>query len=59
LQLIVPGRHAYFSDFVINSSGAYAGLVLALLFDGGVRAVTAIGFARPSKALEPVCQPRQ
>jgi len=29
LQLWVPGRHAYFSDFVINASGGCAGLALA------------------------------
>jgi len=34
LQLVVPGRHAYFSDFVINAAGACAGLVVAALLDG-------------------------
>jgi len=34
LQLVVPGRHAYFSDFVINATGACAGLVVAALLDG-------------------------
>ena len=34
LQLVVPGRHAYFSDFVINAGGACAGLVGAALLDG-------------------------
>ena len=34
LQLVVPGRHAYFSDFVINAAGACAGLVIAVLLDG-------------------------
>jgi len=50
LQLIVPGRHAYFSDFVINGGGVCAGLFLAVLFDWVVRAVTAAGLARPSNA---------
>ena len=33
LQQMVPGRHAYFSDFVINAAGACAGLTLAAWFD--------------------------
>jgi VanZ family protein len=33
LQQMVPGRHAYFSDFVINAFGACAGLAVAVLFD--------------------------
>ena len=33
LQLVVPGRHAYFSDFVINTGGAWAGLVIAALLN--------------------------
>ena len=33
LQQIVPGRHAYFRDFIINAGGACAGIVLAILFD--------------------------
>ena len=33
LQLVVPGRHAYFSDFVINATGACAGLAAAALLD--------------------------
>ena len=33
LQQWVPGRHAYFSDFVINGLGAYAGLAAAALLD--------------------------
>ena len=33
LQQMVPGRHAYFNDFVINAAGACAGLVAAVLFD--------------------------
>jgi VanZ family protein len=34
LQLVVPGRHAYFADFVINAAGACGGLVVAALLDG-------------------------
>ncbi len=33
LQQWVPGRHAYFSDFVINASGACAGIAVAALLD--------------------------
>ena len=33
LQLMVPGRHAYFNDFVLNGAGACAGLAVAALFD--------------------------
>src|ERR1051326_1089238 len=33
LQLVVPGRHAYFSDFFINAAGACAGLAAAVLLD--------------------------
>ncbi len=49
-QLIVPGRHAYFNDFVINAAGACAGLVLAGLFDWFRRATAALGLARPNRA---------
>src|SRR6476620_1147803 len=34
LQLVVPGRHAYFADFVINAAGACGGLVVAALLYG-------------------------
>ena len=33
LQQWVPGRHAYFSDFVINGLGACAGIAGAALLD--------------------------
>src|SRR5258707_9904344 len=33
LQQIVPGRHAYFSDFVINAAGCWSGLAAAALLD--------------------------
>jgi VanZ family protein len=33
LQLWVPGRHAYFTDFVINGLGACVGLAAAALLD--------------------------
>lgn len=33
LQQWVPGRHAYFSDFVINGLGACAGIAAATLLD--------------------------
>jgi VanZ family protein len=33
LQQVVPGRHAYFSDFLINAVGACAGLAMAILLD--------------------------
>lgn len=33
LQQWVPGRHAYFSDFVINGSGACAGIAAGALLD--------------------------
>jgi VanZ family protein len=33
LQQWVPGRHAYFSDFVINGLGACMGLAAAALLD--------------------------
>jgi len=46
LQLVVPGRHAYFSDFVINAAGACAGLVLAILFDWFRRGIAAVGATR-------------
>ncbi len=49
-QLVVPGRHAYFSDFVINAEGACTGLVLAGLFDWFKRATAAVGFAGPDRA---------
>src|SRR5688572_7753701 len=33
VQQWVPGRHAYFSDFVINGLGACAGIAAAALLD--------------------------
>jgi VanZ family protein len=33
LQLWVPGRHAYFSDFVVNGFGACAGLAASAVLD--------------------------
>ena len=32
LQQWVPGRHAYFSDFVFNGLGACAGIAAAAVF---------------------------
>jgi VanZ family protein len=46
LQLIVPGRHAYFSDFIINAGGACAGIVLAILFDWLRRGIAAVAATR-------------
>ena len=46
LQQMVPGRHAYFSDFVINAGGACAGLVVALVFDWFRRRTAAAGATR-------------
>ena len=43
LQQMVPGRHAYFSDFVINAGGACAGLVVAVVFDWLRRRIAAAG----------------
>jgi VanZ family protein len=43
LQQMVPGRHAYFSDFVINAGGACAGLVVAVVFDWFRRRAAAAG----------------
>ena len=31
LQQMVPGRHAYFSDFVINAGGACLGVIMAVV----------------------------
>jgi VanZ family protein len=33
LQQVAPGRHAYFSDFLINAVGSCAGLAMAILLD--------------------------
>jgi VanZ family protein len=49
-QLVVPGRHAYFNDFVINAGGACAGLVLAVWFDWFRHVTAATGFARQNGA---------
>jgi len=46
LQLVVPGRHAYFSDFAINAAGACVGIALAILFDWLRRGITAVGATR-------------
>jgi VanZ family protein len=46
LQRVVPGRHAYFSDFVINAAGACVGIALAILFDWFRRAIAAVGATR-------------
>jgi VanZ family protein len=46
LQLVVPGRHAYFSDFVINAAGAWVGIALAILFDWLRRGITGVGATR-------------
>jgi len=46
LQLVVPGRHAYFSDFVINAAGVCAGLVIAVLLDGLWRRTAGAGAIR-------------
>jgi VanZ family protein len=46
LQQMVPGRHAYFSDFVINAGGACAGLVVAVVFDWLRRRTAAAGATR-------------
>jgi VanZ family protein len=46
LQLVVPGRHAYFSDFVINAAGACAGLVIAASLDGLWRRTAGAGAIR-------------
>ena len=32
LQMLAPGRHAYFNDFMLNAVGAWTGLVGAGLF---------------------------
>jgi len=42
LQLMVPGRHAYFSDFVINAGGVCAGLAVAALVDWFRRGTDAV-----------------
>ena len=42
LQQMVPGRHAYFSDFVINAGGSCAGLAVAVLLDGLRRRTAAV-----------------
>jgi VanZ family protein len=46
LQLIVPGRHAYFRDFIINAGAACAGIVLAILFDWLRRGIAAVAATR-------------
>src|SRR5260221_6870297 len=51
LQLVVPGRHAYFSDFVINAAGACAGLVLAILFDWFTRGIAAVRATRRNSGI--------
>jgi VanZ family protein len=33
LQQVAPGRHAYFSDFVLNTVGSWTGLVGSVLID--------------------------
>ena len=43
LQQVVPGRHAYFRDFVINAASVCAGLALAVFLDGIRRRTTAAG----------------
>lgn len=48
LQQIVPGRHAYFSDFVINAAGACAGLAAAVLLDWFRRRTSETGNLRHS-----------
>jgi VanZ family protein len=48
LQQIVPGRHAYFSDFVINAAGTWAGLATAMLLDWLARRIAAVGNLRGS-----------
>ena len=47
LQQMVPGRHAYFSDFVINAAGVCAGLAVAVLLDGLRPRTAAAGPTRP------------
>lgn len=46
LQQIVPGRHAYFRDFIINAGGGCAGIVMAILFDWFRRGIAAVGATR-------------
>ena len=43
LQQIVPGRHAYLSDFVINAGGACLGVIMAVFFDWCRRGTFAAG----------------
>jgi VanZ family protein len=50
LQQIVPGRHAYFSDFIINAGGVCAGVVLAILFGWFRRGIAAVAKARQNGA---------
>jgi len=47
----VPGRHAYFSDFLINASAACAGLVLATLFGWFRRGIAAVGATRRNSGI--------
>ena len=51
LQQIVPGRHAYFSDFVINAAGAWAGLAAAMLLDWFRRRIAATGNLHGSRVI--------
>ena len=46
LQQMVPGRHAYFSDFVINGAGSCAGLAAAALLDWFWRGIAGAGTIR-------------
>jgi len=46
LQLVVPGRHAYFADFVINAGGTCAGVVLVILFDWFRHGIATVGATR-------------
>jgi VanZ family protein len=48
LQQAVPGRHAYFSDFVINAAGSCAGLAAAALLDWVRRRTAVTGNLRHS-----------